>query len=523
MLKRIITVTLAFCLMFALAFQPVGHAGYKFNPIPDYIGPPGTITIGDIPAHPDPEKPVIVFVQGLTNSSAAWYDGNDMYERARLAGYETAFVELYDSAGTPKSYWDNGLLLADMLEDISAFFNGKKLAIIGYSKGGVDAQTALVHYGKHHLVSEVITIGSPHYGSELADLAYSSWTWWLAALLGSRNEGTESLQTGNMNYFRSITDNKPEVNQNKYYTIAGNHTGSIFSATWWGGIMIPGESDGVVSVVSAHLPYGHMLQIGRWTHATVHLGANAYPVFHEHLSVSKPSFTSSDFSFVEKNREDAFELFVRGGEQSGMAEETFYVENDVDTIVINWLSTEKHDTVELFSPEKNSRESIEVTAVEDTAFFNGAFHHQVEVKKPAVGEWKIRTYSQAETAYAFVVAFDSKLNSQLHLSEKKINKNWQLTADVDRGQSTKNTALDVAYQYQFTPADSTSGIHHSGKKEGVYRQGRKEAAGNTVSLNAQEPGAYNLTIDIEGVTPAGEKFQRTIIKSSYIDEQGNIH
>ncbi|MFN7253174.1 MAG: esterase/lipase family protein [Anaerobacillus sp.] len=225
--KKLFSISLTITLLFTLAFQSL--ASSHFHETIGQGNQPGTIHIGTLPAEPNPEKPVLVFVQGLTNNSTTWYQGNNMYDLARQNGFETAFVELYDSGGTPKSYWDNGAILANQLEQISEYFGGKKLVIVGYSKGGVDAQVALIHEGKHHLVSDVVTIGSPHWGSELADLANSSSLGWLAALIGQNSEGTRSLQTGVMNHFRAITDNRWEVNQNRYYTIAGNRAGPFFS------------------------------------------------------------------------------------------------------------------------------------------------------------------------------------------------------------------------------------------------------------------------------------------------------
>ncbi|QTB28910.1 hypothetical protein J2D51_10065 [Lysinibacillus sphaericus] len=76
----------------------------------------------------------------------------------------------------------------------------------------------------------MFTLGSPHYGSELADLAYSWWTGWLADLLGEKDDGTYSLQVGEMEHFRSLIDNHPNVSKNNYYTIASTNTGPFLSA-----------------------------------------------------------------------------------------------------------------------------------------------------------------------------------------------------------------------------------------------------------------------------------------------------
>lgn len=96
-----------------------------------------------------------------------------MLQQARDAGYQTAAINLYDANGTSQDMWDNGKLLADKIKVISNHF-GKKLIVIAHSKGGVDTQTTLVYNRAAPYVQRVITLSSPHYGSQLADLAYSS-------------------------------------------------------------------------------------------------------------------------------------------------------------------------------------------------------------------------------------------------------------------------------------------------------------------------------------------------------------
>ncbi|MBG9831823.1 esterase/lipase family protein, partial [Bacillus wiedmannii] len=165
---------------------------------------PGDWFVGATPTQVDPIKSPIVFVQGKNGKANDWYGDtyyhgkNTMYNLAYDAGYQTAFVQLYDAAGTGSvSPWTNGKLLAEKLEAISQHF-GKKVNIIAHSKGGIDTQAALVQYGAHRFVDKVITLGSPHYGTHLADLSYSWWAGWLASLLGQQDEGTYALQTGEM-------------------------------------------------------------------------------------------------------------------------------------------------------------------------------------------------------------------------------------------------------------------------------------------------------------------------------------
>ena len=226
---------------------------------------PGQWFLGDKPPNYSSSKPPIVFVQGKNGSSTSWYGEttyhgvNDMYTKAYEAGYQTVFVQLYDAAGNgSENQYTNGRLLASMLKQISQHFNGQKVNIIAHSKGGPDTQAALIHYGAHAYVGRVITLGSPHHGSELADLSYSWYAGWLGSLLGQQDAGTYSLQVGEMAKFRAATDNHTNRSKNKYYTVAGTNKGPTLSALAMGGAYLSsyGANDGLVTATSAKLPYG---------------------------------------------------------------------------------------------------------------------------------------------------------------------------------------------------------------------------------------------------------------------------
>lgn len=476
---------------------------------------PGTISIGEAPAYIDPAKPAIVFVQGLTNDSTVWYNENDMYSRAVAAGYETAFVELNDSGGTPKGYWDNGAMLAGQLEEISAHFGGKKLVIVAFSKGGVDTQVALIHEGKYPLVSNVITLSSPHYGSELADLANSTSLGWLASLIGQNSEGTQSLQTGTMNYFRSITDSRFEVGQNSYLSLAGTRTGPLFSAYWFGSGFISGPNDGVVSVASSQLPYSRSLAVGNWNHGEINKGYNTLSIFQPYLTTQRAAAFSA-FSTMEAKEEEIqpLDTLLRGGEQNGKASESFYVEDEAESLVINWMSATPHETVTLKAPQGPARD-YEVTADEDdTMFFNGAYHHTIEITDPAAGKWSAETVTDQASAYALMVTFTSGFNDQLALEPSDNKRSWALKTNP----GFRNKAQLPADIQMFSEIGFTAGDGKENRGIGQQRRTFKQS-GKAVTIPSEE-GTYNMTVEVEGTTPAGDKFQRTVIETVFVDEEG---
>src|SRR5699024_8570005 len=108
---------------------------------------PGEWYAGDTPTNPAPNATVLLLLPGHNNAAQIFWEDNAMRETAREAGYQTAFVQLHDAGGTSADMWDNGEHLAQKLKEISEHFDGRNVAIIAYSKGGVDTQIAMTHYG----------------------------------------------------------------------------------------------------------------------------------------------------------------------------------------------------------------------------------------------------------------------------------------------------------------------------------------------------------------------------------------
>ncbi len=165
------------------------------------------------------------------------------------------------------------------LKKISNHFNGK-VNIVAHSKGGIDSQTALVHFGAHSYVNNIITLSTPFHGTALADLAYS-------APCKMAYETTREIRFRNRIIANGKHESFSENNRfkskiflkNTYYTAAGTEWGPVFSASWFGGIYLSkvgGPNDGQVSVSSAQLPYGSQLFVAPLTHENMHQGSAVF-------------------------------------------------------------------------------------------------------------------------------------------------------------------------------------------------------------------------------------------------------
>lgn len=245
-----------------------------------------------------PKNTILVFVHGKSSSEGVWFDNvkhyghNDMYELAYNAGYRTAFVRL----GEESSMWYNGRVLSQQLEHIERYYNTRNIVIIAHSKGGVDAQSALVFYNAIGTPRKIISLSSPYYGSPLADLVFSNlFTFWLSLVIGQATPATFVLQTAYMYRFQNIISNDPDNQHVQYYTLSGWDKGPF--PLWLGGAYLAlsgcnndhGGNDGAVCFHSAHVSFNngntHRVSLGayedserKWyfNHFNITLGHNTW-------------------------------------------------------------------------------------------------------------------------------------------------------------------------------------------------------------------------------------------------------
>ncbi|WP_053220273.1 esterase/lipase family protein [Virgibacillus senegalensis] len=496
MLRKVLFVgTLLFLLL------PAGVLAGSFGK-GDPPGNPGEWYVGTTPDNLLDGNHPILFVHGLNSSSHTWWENNDMYDTAFENGFETAFIDLYPT----RNMWDNGALLAEKLQEMYHFF-GEKVVIVAHSKGGIDAQSALVHYGAAPYVERVITLSAPHHGSELADLAYSSWAGWLAGILGNRNDATYSLQTGYMANFRSETDGNP--GNIPFLTFGGTERGSFGSSLYWGGLYLNryGPNDGAVTVASSRLPYGEEISIGAWDHQTIKQGTSTFDLFSGYLMAGgegEIQTTGQTFSIFGKDKvavqDNNVGYVLRGGQSDGRQAESFYVEAQAEKVTVDWLSDQKLSQLTLVGPDQNTYSDFSVEA-DTSGYFNGAYHHRITVEKPAAGEWSIRADNNGPHYYFLQAAIDSPLNEKLKINSR--NGRFH----VYRNDQEKRPNVTVKLEKYQGKKHQSQTFHTSDRDFQLPELGK---------------GVYNLTFDIRG-NDRGRKYQRTVVKSVYVDDNGRRH
>ncbi|SEM90940.1 esterase/lipase family protein [Lihuaxuella thermophila] len=516
----------------AQAAKLTGRISMSQLPPPSNDTTPGSWFLGATPPNYDPNKPPIVFVQGMNGRAQDWWDEtmyhglNDMYEKAYSHGYRTAFVQLYDAAGQGSaSQWDNGRLLAYMLEQIYHRF-GQKVNIVAHSKGGPDTQAALIHYGAYRFVGKVVTLGSPHHGSHLADLAHSWYAGWLAELLGIQSPGTYSLQTGEMAKFREVTDSHANVGQNAYYTAAGTSWGPFPSALWTGGLYLSphGPNDGLVNEWSTRLRYGSHLFTDDVDHDMIRTGSASFSRIEPVLRTSRaagaaPKAMAPPSEAVAVPQADEQYVYGAALHARQTVEHQVPVDSSSREALFTIMTRSPDAEVILISPSGGhySKAGKEYLAAVDRGLFAGAYVQAFRIQQPQRGVWKVRITSPRDDAFLLTTTFvgSSTLSVDLPLTSKQ--KDFAFKVKLRNPAHFDPSSLQVRLK-GVTPREKAGRLTNSARFQQQLKMDSKQLGAFVGKISTGlKPGAYNLTIEIKGKTKRGEPFARTVVRSVHID------
>jgi pimeloyl-ACP methyl ester carboxylesterase len=505
-------------LLFSL--QSLALAWVTTPPTPWLIsgaGGVGSVYVGAVPPNVDYNKPVLLFVHGKGSAASTWwtatsYHGNnDMYAYAYNNGYRTAFVNLYGD----KNMWTNGPLLNTQIDTVRNYYGVAKVSIIAHSKGGIDANAASAYNGAASKISRIITLDSPHWGSPLADMAYSTWTWWLAEIFGARDEATYSLQTGYMSNFRAKTDGlDPAV---PYWTTAGNKCGPAFSALWYGCMAISGQDDGAVPVWAARKPGGVELVNGYWDHDEVKMGSRTWSYFSPKIQTAAnssnlavawegPPIAAAGTTLntsVAKGPSAPGNLILRGGPTGKV--QSFPVESKVRGATFLFYSSSPDFTATLTSPNGQHFAVTTKNRVDADQDFGGAFVASADVTAPAAGAWTITSAAAQPAAYLMVASLDSDVKATLSMGQQIATPGATQTLNVGFGTGSRTLKESKA-----EASLSSRGKQPHGRP--TFTSGPNQ----TLTATAQLPAGnaiHNVTVTVTGLTDDGTAFERTLVSS----------
>ncbi|MFE4572684.1 esterase/lipase family protein [Paenibacillus chitinolyticus] len=487
---------------------------------------------GAVPPQASNDKPVILFVQGLHSNYNTWLKTDGYYEAAYKAGYRTAFVQLKDADGTGGDMWTNGPKLAEVIKKVAQYYGVSQINIIAHSKGGIDTQAALLHYGAAPYVNVVHQLSTPNKGSELADMAYSDWTSWLAEILGKKDDAVYSLQTSYMANFRTQTDSKPGVSATKTYMSGGEGDDGWFTAYWFAHAILPGEDDGAVSVASAlGLPYGIKSFTKNISHSAMTTASQTWSLVQPKLALGKKAVAAA--ALQEENLSAASQaapavsenssFIMKGGSLAkGTAKEIFPLESGLGSISLDVLTAKETTQVTLTSPSGkkitlNPAKSVEK---DDAVLFSDAVHHTLTLENPEKGNWTLELSGEGD-AYFMLSRPEGRVKGQIKNARKqyKQGENAQIAVSFDGAGKLEDTKAKKAKLTRSGGKGKVKSLQQAGEVN-------LQTAKNEVLLNFKaptEPGVYNISFDINGVNERQEPFTRSVnYNFAVTDEAGKI-
>jgi hypothetical protein len=517
---------------------------------PDWVTPPynpwlyyggghaGSVYIGAVPPNSG-SKPVLVFVVGLHGQAHDWwqdtafYGHNDMYEYAYNYGYRTAFVNLWDSNGLywGGTMWDNGQMLANELAIITNYFGVSSVNVVAHSKGGVDTQAAIAYYGAGPRVQRLLTLDSPHWGSQVADLGYIGPLWWEGVLLGQLDNATYVMTTGYMNYFRSLTDGRLENNQTRWYTTGGTDWGT--NALWWSGLYLSawGSNDGLVTVNNTHLPweYSTQVRVSYVNHDNVRTGRASMGLIDQYLSTfwrngmgpekaETPVSAPTPEDSANPTSHVASSSIVRGGPlaSDGTAStDQITVETGATSLAIDLTSNVAGLDLTWTAP--SGKQYTAQGTLGGGELFSNAYHYVVKVDAPQAGTWRlsVRNTTGQTAAYGMVANVTSPV-----------------TVALDRDPALV-FAAGGKLPVRLTASDATGRAISNLQVTGVLRQNDGAAHSFTVPAGHDEAqaaldlpnaaGVANLAFTVTGQLSDGSAFERTVVTSvAVVDKDGKM-
>lgn len=265
-------------------------------------------------AFAEPRPTIVVFVHGLCEHESIWDPADRPGYPAQLAA-DLDCTPIRVRYNTGRRISANGATLGSLLAELTEHWPVpvRRLVLIGHSMGGLVIHSALAQAGEAPwaaLVSDTVTLGTPHHGAALERVAnlvatgadQFAGTRWLAEILASRSDGIHDLRHGNLvaadwtgHHPTDPTDRRthaPLPDHIRHHAIAGT------VARDPDGILAAITGDLLVSVPSAHAvsrpgrpsPYGEgsVAVVGRCTHQDLNHSPVVYPQLLRWLSRPDP-------------------------------------------------------------------------------------------------------------------------------------------------------------------------------------------------------------------------------------------
>jgi hypothetical protein len=368
-----------------------------------------------------------------------------------------------------------------------------------------------------------MTFGTPHRGTQIADMAHSNPLWWVGAILGQVNNASFVMQTGYMNYFRSITDNRWENTYAHYYTVAGTDWGP--APLWFGGLFLSpwGSNDGFVTVNNTRLPtwYSTHVRTSYLNHDNIRTGWASMGLINSNLStfwrgwgpeqgerkldtpVTAPPTAETD----NPTAHVAGGSILRGGPLAAGATTTdqITVETGAKNLTLDLISNLAGLEMTWTAPDGTQYTAKATAGMGE--YFGNAAHYVVQVDAPAAGAWhlSVRNPTTQAAAYGVLANVTSPVTVALDRDPAPVfapgsTLPIRLSATDANGRAIRN--LQVAGVLRLN--------------DGAPQALTVPAGRDTVQARVDLPhtaGVANLTFTVSGQLGDGSAFERTLVTS----------
>ncbi|WP_435261933.1 T9SS type A sorting domain-containing protein [Tenacibaculum sp. nBUS_03] len=161
---------------------------------------------------------VILFNHGYIDLNQLFFTNNTFYQEAFSEGYQVVFVATTRGEGM----WANGKLLAESIDIITSKYGVNDLYIIAHSNGGKASEVAMYTHNKFNKVKKVFALGTPYWGTYLADISQQWWLNWLWKKTGLNEGGATSTTYYCRDVVRPYFDNHVNNEPSKFIILGGS-------------------------------------------------------------------------------------------------------------------------------------------------------------------------------------------------------------------------------------------------------------------------------------------------------------
>ncbi len=301
-----------------------------------FIGPliKSTIHYGKQP--PNYNGEVLLFNHGYIDLNQLFFTNNTFYRDAYNAGYQVVFVATTRGEGL----WKNGELLAESIDIITNKYNVNDLTIIAHSNGGKAAEAAMFSFNKRNKVKKVIALGTPYWGTYLADVSQKWWFNWIWKKTGLNEGAATSTTYYCRDVVRPLFDNASNNQPEKFIILgaSGFKNGHTILAPLMftsGGILYlaQGTNDGVTPYSSSLRPGAtYLFNKGeaKLDHIDVALGQYVWNTIKPYLKNSikgkkttikerdETNYIISDYQII--NSENSYDKVIMAEDQEALIE-----------------------------------------------------------------------------------------------------------------------------------------------------------------------------------------------------------